>query len=157
MNMLPGDGENKTTDEAVYFYTPRYYVFDNFSACSVSLWGQVFPTAEHAYQWKKFCEHSPSVAQRILKAPSPYAVKKVSDAHKDQVSPDWSRQKKSVMEEILRAKLAQHEDVASKLKETHHKIIIENSPTDRYWGIGVEGTGQNILGTLWMKLRDEII
>ena len=71
--------------------------------------------------------------------------------------PDWSGQKKSVMEEILRAKLAQHENVARKLKETHHKIIIENSPTDRYWGIGVEGNGQNILGTLWMKLRDEII
>jgi ribA/ribD-fused uncharacterized protein len=154
--MLPGNGENIVTDDAVYFYTPLYYVFDNFSAYTVTLWNKTFMTAEHAYQWRKFSDSSPEIAQLIAAAPSPYAVKKISDAHKNLVPDAWHEQKKVVMEEILRAKLAQHENVLCKLKETHQKNIYENSPTDGYWGVGVNGDGENILGELWMKLRDEL-
>ncbi len=50
---------NIETDAEILFYTPYYHVFDNFSAHAVEIWGKLFPTSEHAYQWKKFEESAP--------------------------------------------------------------------------------------------------
>ena len=147
---------NYVTEDAVYFYTPRYYAFDNFSAFTIELWGQVFATGEHAYQWKKYSKSNPYLAEQILRAPSAYATKKLSDANKDSVDPAWQGEKLSCMEEIIRAKINQHEKVKSLLLETEDKRIIENSPTDNFWGIGANGSGENRLGKIWMKLRDEL-
>ncbi len=142
------------TDEGIYFYTPKYYALDNFAAFQVEIWGSIFATSEHAYQWKKYDGSAPEIAEQILNATSPNAVKNISDVHKSEVDPDFD--KLAVMEEILRTKLAQHDKVRRVLVETGKKTIYENSPTDNYWGIG-DGSGQNVLGELWMKLRSEII
>ncbi len=146
---------NYVTTEAVYFYTPQYYAFDSFSAFAVELWDKVFPTAEHAYQWKKFSFSASSVAEEIFNARSARDTKVIADRHRDDVSPEWNDLKVSFMEEILRAKLGQHEKVKSLLQETKSLEIIENSPTDIFWGIG-NGEGKNELGKLWMKLRSEL-
>ncbi len=147
---------NHVTDKAVYFYTPRYYAFDNFSAFAVELWGNVFTTAEHAYQWKKFDFSHSLTAELILNARSARDTKVIADKHKDEISLTWDEGKMFFMEEILRAKLTQHEKVQALLLETVGKDIIENSPTDSFWGIGEEGKGENHLGKLWMKLRSEL-
>ena len=147
---------NFVTDKAVYFYTPTFYAFDNFSAFAIQLWGQMFPTAEHAYQWKKFNFSNSATAGLILEARSARDTKVISNAHADEVSPEWNDVKLIFMEEILSAKISQHGKVSALLAETKSKDIIENSPTDLYWGIGADGTGQNQLGKLWMKLRDEL-
>ena len=60
------------------------------------------------------------------------------------------------MEEILRAKVAQHEKVQRMLRETGTKKIIENSPIDGLWGIGPDGKGENMLGKIWMKIRQDL-
>jgi len=147
---------NKETDDAVYFFTPKFYALDNFAAYTVQIWGHVFPTSEHVYQWKKYVISRPDLAQAILEAGSPSAVKKISDANKEGVDPEFRNKKVQIMEEILRAKANQHETVVRVLKETGSKRIIENSPMDDFWGIG-SGNGQNMLGVLWMKIRDELV
>jgi ribA/ribD-fused uncharacterized protein len=154
MTKYPHNNACKETDDAVYFYTPKHYCLDNFAAFSIDIWGKTFATSEHAYMWKKFAVSAPEVATQILEATSPNAVKKISDAHKADVAKDFD--KLAVMEEILNAKLAQHEKVRRVLKETGEKTIYENSPTDEYWGAGESGNGQNKLGELWMKLRNII-
>lgn len=58
------------------------------------------------------------------------------------------------MEELLHAKHEQHEDVQEVLKKTDRKKIVENSPTDHFWGIGPNNDGQNMIGKIWMNLRD---
>ncbi len=60
------------------------------------------------------------------------------------------------MEEILHAKAEQHEDVCEILKKTGVRTIVENSPIDDFWGCGSDGKGKNIVGSLWMKIRDEL-
>jgi len=147
---------NYETDTAVFFYTPHFYVFDNFSSFAIEIWGRVFPTAEHAYQWKKFDYSKSAVAEQILIAKSARDTKVISDANKAVVDPAWDTAKLTFMEEILRAKMAQHEVVKKRLIQTTGKDIIENSPTDSFWGCA-DGTGANHLGKLWMKLRDELI
>ena len=145
---------NQVTDDKVYFYTPRYYVLDNFSAYTVEIWGKKFSTAEHAFQWKKFSIFHPLIAEEIFNSESPSAVKEISDSHKDKVYDGWKDEKARFMEEILIAKAHQHEKVRRMLLESGSREIIENSPTDNYWGIGPDGTGQNMLGKLWGKVRN---
>ncbi len=127
-----------------------------FSAFTVEIWGKIFRTSEHAYQWRKFPETAPEVAEKILNAGSPNAAKNIAQEHKDKVPASWfSGGRVSAMDEILRAKLAQHPEVREALSETGTRVIIENSPFDRYWGIGPEQDGENMLGKLWMKIREE--
>jgi ribA/ribD-fused uncharacterized protein len=140
--------------ESINFYTAPYYELDNFSAHQIQLWGTLFPTAEHAYQWKKFAESNPQLAQEILHAPSPYAVKQLSNAHKHEVQEFFMRSKCDVMEEILRAKAEQHFDVRHVLVESGKNMLVENSQADSFWGIGGEGNGENMLGKIWMKIRE---
>ncbi|OGI90475.1 hypothetical protein A2911_02710 [Candidatus Nomurabacteria bacterium RIFCSPLOWO2_01_FULL_40_15] len=144
---------NKETNQAVYFFTPPHYALDNFSAFSVEIWGKLFMTSEHAYQWKKYHVNHLDIAEEIFTAGSSHQVKKISDANKDKVSSDFHKDKIYIMEEILRVKLQQHEKVQRTLKETGSKEIIENNPNDEFWGIG-SGNGQNMLGKIWMKIRD---
>ncbi len=64
--------------------------------------------------------------------------------------------KAAVMEDIFRAKLAQHQDIADILRLSGtrglHKVW-----DDAYWGTGKDGSGQNVMGKIWMKLRDELL
>ena len=154
MEQFPGNNFNKETEDVIYFYTPVFYALDNFSAHIIEIWGKRFQTSEHAYQWKKFIDSNPNIADRIFRATSPNEVKRISDAHKSDVSPKFHEIKIEIMEEILRAKAAQHEKIRRILKESNTKTIIENSPVDSFWGAGSDGKGENVLGKLWMKIRD---
>jgi ribA/ribD-fused uncharacterized protein len=147
------DGLNKETEEAVYFFTTAFHPLDPYSAHAIYLWGQDFPTAEHAFQWKKFSECRPEIAAKILSARSPEAVKEISNAHKADQPTDWRDVRVAVMEEIFTAKTDQHKDVQEILVETGNREIIENSPIDNFWGIGPAQDGQNIIGKIWMKIR----
>ena len=60
-----------------------------------------------------------------------------------------------LMEKILRCKIEQNPYVLKKLLETGDYLIVEDSPKDNYWGWGMDRTGENHLGQLWMKLREE--
>jgi len=156
--MYPDTDEqlNYATEETIYFFTPAFHPLDNFSAHAIEVWGVLFPTVEHAYQWKKFSLIRPDIAQQILLARSPDAVKKISDPNISNQPEDWHERRVSIMEEILRVKAEQHEDVREILKKTETRRIIENSPIDNFFGGGPDGNGKNIVGELWMKIRDEL-
>ena len=57
----------------------------------------------------------------------------------------------------LYSSLEQNPYVKKKLLETKDYLIVEDSPKDSYWGWGEDRNGENHLGKLWMKLRDELI
>jgi predicted NAD-dependent protein-ADP-ribosyltransferase YbiA (DUF1768 family) len=42
------------------------------------------------------------------------------------------------------------------LLATGDEEIIEAAPTDTYWGVGRDGTGQNKLGKIIARIRDEL-
>ncbi len=148
---------NKETDEAIYFFTPAFHVFDSFSAHIIKLWGLTFPTAEHAYHWKKFSEVKPEIAIQILTIKSPEMAWRLARQYNSEIPKDWyEKHAVSLMEEIFRAKAEQNEDVRERLIKTGRKQIIENSPVDSFWGIGPKGDGQNMVGKIWMKIRDEL-
>lgn len=145
---------NRETDKEVYFFTPAFYPLDNFSAHTVKIWGKIFPTSEHAFQWKKFSDSYPELAESILTASSPHMAKEIADQNKNKIASDWHEKRVVVMEEILKVKVKQHEDVQDALRRTRNRLIIENSPVDSFWGIGPDRNGENMLGKIWMKIRN---
>mgnify|MGYP002520092451 CR=1 FL=1 len=60
------------------------------------------------------------------------------------------------MEDLLRLKLEQNPYVKKKLLQTGDYLIVEDSPKDDFWGWGPNRDGNNQLGKLWMKLREEL-
>lgn len=140
----------------IKFYTPEFYVFNNFSAHAIEFREKLYPTCEHAYQAAK-C--SDLVGQEAIRnARSPLEAKRLAnETYKAAKDPDWKNKKVAVVEEILRAKLTQHPEAREALRKSGDEEIVEDSPTDYFWGIGADGTGQNVLGKLWMKLRAEMI
>jgi ribA/ribD-fused uncharacterized protein len=138
----------------ITFYTPKFYVFNNFSAHAIEFRGKLYPTCEHAYQATKCAD--PAGREAIRRARSPLQAKSLAnETYKAAKDADWGNKKVAVAEQILRAKLAQHPEARDALRESGHEDIVEDSPTDYFWGEGADGSGQNVLGKLWMKLRDE--
>lgn len=143
------------TDQQVCFYEQDFYVLSNFSSFRLFWKGVDFDTSEAAYHWEKFPDQ-PQVQGAILKARSAHDAYKVAEANKPLRRPDWDLVKVSIMKDILRAKVDQHEYVRRKLIATGDRELIEDSWRDDFWGWGPHRDGQNMLGKLWMEVRSEI-
>lgn len=143
-------------DEFIGFYPREWFVLDNFSSFGIDYKGYRYPTVEHAYQSLKFETSCPELAARIRDARSAHEAQKLAYSWKDMVREDWEDIKVAVMMDLLRTKLVQNPYVAKKLLQTKDYLICEDSPKDAFWGIGFNRDGQNQLGKLYMKLRDEL-
>ncbi|MCL2281030.1 NADAR family protein [Candidatus Saccharibacteria bacterium] len=152
------DPDLETSGKIIGFYPREFFVFDNFASFAVDYQGRRYPTSEHAYQAAKFWQTAPDLAEEIVRARSAHEAYKLAKDNKNKQLKNWDTVKLSIMEEILRAKLAQNPYVAQKLREA--KIldleIVEDSPKDDFWGWGKNRDGRNELGKIWMKLRDEL-
>lgn len=142
-------------NDQVLFYENDAYLFSNWSAHAVEVFGELFPTAEHAYHYKKYDKNHPEIAKRIKLARSPYLCKEITReiGIKEKCREDWDSVKIDIMREIVQAKFEQHEEVRNNLKLTGIKELVENSPVDYFWGCGEDRTGQNWLGKIWMEVR----
>ncbi|MBO7393826.1 MAG: NADAR family protein [Abditibacteriota bacterium] len=143
-------------DEVIGFYTREFYALDNFSSFKVLYKGHLYSSSEEAYQAAKFIGVAPEVEQKIKNSYSAYEAKEIASENRDKQRKDWDEVKVQIMEELLRLKLAQNPYVKKKLLETGDCLIVEDSPKDSFWGWGKDRKGENTLGKLWMKLRDEL-
>lgn len=143
------------TDSQVFFYEQEFYVLSNFSAFRLYWKRKYFDTAEAAYHWEKFPDH-PLIRASIMMAPSAHEAFKIAEREQAHRRYDWHDVKVDIMRGILREKVAQHEYVRLKLLATGTRELIEDSWRDDFWGWGPNRDGQNMLGKLWMEVRDEI-
>ena len=142
-------------NEPINFVENRFHYLSPFSAHQIKIWGEVFPTVEHAYQASRI-KFSPE-RDSIKNAPSPLDAWREGQKHKNDADlqvPDFD--KDAVMEELFRAKIQQHPDISIVLKESGDRDLLKVYETDYYWGTGKDGSGQNKMGKLWMKLRAEL-
>ena len=150
------------TDHQVFFYEQDFYVLSNFSAFRVQWRGIDFDTSEHAYHWEKFRDQPPTwnsvglIAEQVRLAPSAHAAFKLAEICKPHRRPDWDDVKVEIMRGILKAKVDQHEYVRRKLLETGTRELVEDSWRDDFWGWGPNKDGKNMLGRIWMEIRDEL-
>lgn len=143
-------------NEVIGFYPREFYCLDNFSSFKVEYEGYLYSSLEEAYQSLGFVSSAPEIAEKIKRSHSAHEAQKIAYDNKDKRQSNWDEVKLDVMEKLLRAKIDQNPYVKKKLLETKDYIIVEDSPKDSFWGWGSDRNGQNNLGKLWMKLRDEL-
>ncbi len=150
------DPDLSVDGEVIGFYEREFYPFSNFSSFKVRWRDTTWMTSEHAYQAAHFFETAPELAETIRLALSAHEAFKLAKTNTDKLPANWDEQKLPIMNEIVRAKCQQHAYIQEKLGMTGTKLIVEDSPVDSYWGWGPDRQGRNELGTIWMKLREEL-
>ena len=159
---VPESSCSKITSTAYLFYRhskrngklPQGWMFSNFSHHFIKTKGIVWLTAEHLFQALKFEGSDDAYYRKISEAKSPMIAKRMGQSRKHPLRDDWEDIKDDIMYFVIYTKFMQHKDVQDELEATGDRVIIENSPKDRYWGCGKDGKGRNQLGKTFMKVRD---
>ena len=103
--------------------------------------------------------------QKILDCKHPNEAKKLGRAVKNFDSEIWDSKKYVIVYKANLAKFSQHEPLKEFLLNTKNRVIVEASPVDNIWGIGMakdhkhvenpnKWKGYNLLGYVLMEVRD---
>ena len=107
------------------------------------------------------------IRQRIMEASDPKAIKALGKKVKNFDQTVWDKAKYSIVLNGNYYKFSQNKEMREYLISTENKILVEASPLDTIWGIGLskENTkaynpntwrGKNLLGFALMEVRDEL-
>lgn len=129
----------------------KYCFLSNFYPTPVSYSGVIYPSAENAFQAAK-CANPKD--RRQFKFYSPSEAKR--NGRRVRLRPNWNAMRLPIMKMIVKDKFAHNPELADKLRATGDaELIEENDWNDRFWGV-CNGIGENHLGKILMKIRDEI-
>lgn len=140
----------------IYFYstTDEHGYMSNFARYSIHLDGKRWATTEHYFQAQKFVGTPHEEEVRAAKTP-----KEAARRGRERTRPlrrDWESVKDDVMRKAVRAKFAQHPEIAAQLLATGDAKLVEKTTGDHYWGCGTSGAGKNMLGVILMEIRAEL-
>lgn len=155
--------EKPTCPEAapgvVRFYSTNegpFKDFSNFKKCQIVLNNKEYISVENWIQSQKFVGTDDEYAEKIRTTSNPALTRIMGKSKKHPIREDWDNIRNKVMLQGLRAKFKTHTALTDLLLSTGNALIEEESPTDSYWGIGVDGTGNNTMGKLLMQVREEL-
>jgi ribA/ribD-fused uncharacterized protein len=108
-----------------------------------------------------------AIADKILKEKFPKNIKALGRRISNFDEDVWSTNKIEIVTNGTYLKFSQNKDILRKLMATGDKILVEASPYDRIWGIGLSARhkdaknpskwkGQNLLGKILMDVRDQL-
>lgn len=128
----------------------------------------LYPTAEHYMMREKallFGQNA--LAEEILHSSSPAKAKELGRKvlHFDENT--WQQHRFDIVFRGNLAKFSQNDHLRAYLLQTGKRILVEASPVDTIWGIGLDKysskaenpllwQGENLLGFALMKVRDEL-
>jgi len=132
---------------------------------SFTIEGQEYVTAEHwmmASKARLFGDHD--ALSKILETPDPRRVREIGRGVRKFRQAVWEHNARRIVTEGNIAKFGQDEDLKSFLLGTGDALLVEASPYDRIWGIGLRAEdpranspatwdGQNLLGFALMDVR----
>lgn len=130
--------------------------------------GERFATAEHWMMVAKarlFGDHE--AAEKILASASPAQAKNLGRTVRGYDDAVWREHRFDIVARGSQAKFAASPDLRTYLVATGQRILVEASPQDRIWGIGLTGDspaaanpeqwrGLNLLGFALMEARDRL-
>ncbi|GIM97021.1 NADAR family protein [Paractinoplanes toevensis] len=130
--------------------------------------GVLFRSAEHYMMWRKaMLFGDEETAGRIVRAGHPRDAKMLGRGVAGFDEPTWVQQRFPIVVEASRHKFGQHADLRAWLLGTGDRVLVEASPTDRIWGIGLPAAdpratdparweGLNLLGFALMRARADL-
>jgi ribA/ribD-fused uncharacterized protein len=127
-----------------------------------------YATAEHWMMAEKArLFGNDEVRRRILAAKHPAEAKKLGREVTGFDAPVWDAQKYDLVQVGNHHKFSQHTELKEYLLNTGQRVLVEASPADAIWGIGLTADhpnasqaaawpGQNLLGFALMEVRDQL-
>ena len=127
-----------------------------------------FATAEHYMMVQKAELFGDlKIRPQILAAATPGAAKALGRKVKDFDEVRWIDERFAIVCRANRAKFSQHADLGRFLLHTGSRVLVEASPVDTVWGIGLaqddaqardpnQWRGLNLLGFALMQVRTEL-
>ncbi len=139
-------------------FNGEYRYLSNFWRCNldaIEVAGELLTplTVEHAYQAAKFLDDA--TRKYILTAPGPAEAKKLGQG--GLIRSDWDSVKFEAMDTFIAQKFSDlNPQLCLALVATGDAMLVEgNTWGDTIWGV-CRGVGQNHLGKLLMRRRDEL-
>jgi ribA/ribD-fused uncharacterized protein len=142
--------------------------FSQWYAAPFRLDGLIYRTAEHWMMAEKArLFHDSEILKQILGANSPAEAKKLGRRVHNFDPIVWDEVKYDIVVKGNLHKFSQHQDLKKFLLSTYQRILVEASPVDSIWGIGMAADeagienpyhwkGDNLLGFALMEVRDEL-
>ena len=130
--------------------------------------GKIYVSAEHWMMAKKAeLFNDVEIAERIMQAKSPAEAKKLGRLVKNFSPGLWNEHKFRIVIEGNYHKFSQHKPLLDFLLQTGERVLVEASPVDPVWGIGLAAEddkasnpllwkGENLLGFALMEVRDRL-
>lgn len=152
----------------------QYKWMSNFHVAIFTLQGHQWASIEHWYQAMKALD--PDVQAMVRSAGTPGEAKRLGRVIA--CRPDWEdivgtpalhtllQDDKGPLVHLVKdhfmftgliAKFTQRKELREALLLTASEELVEDSPTDLYWGIGKNGTGLNKLGRMLQLVRSQLI
>lgn len=141
-------------------------IYSNFYPYEFEYKGITFETSEKAIMWEKanvFSDHG--MATRILETKKPWDAKFLGRRIKPFNEEMWEQHREDVYYNVLLEKF--RGSLRDELVSTGSLHLVEASPTDCIWGIGLDEThpdalhpakwrGLNLLGKVLMRVRETL-
>ena len=151
------DKDNNEIEYSVNAYCTKIFPLENFSAFGLEMDGIYFYTSEHAFQYLKFVDTNMDIANEIRNIKSPYEAREIAGKYKSERVKNWSDIKYDIMEKVIKLKVEQNKIVKECLNNTRGYTIVEFcEDEDTDWGLDKNFQGENNLGKILMKIRDEM-
>ena len=153
--------QTSQTNTHLYFWGS---VFSNFYPIKFIHQNNVFYNSEQAFMWRKALYFNDlETASKILKDSNPQSAKSLGRKIKN-YNDTWDNVREQIMTEVNIDKY-QDNNLQKILLSTYPLIIVEASPVDKIWGVGLSKEdplilnennwqGQNLLGKVLMYVRE---
>lgn len=155
----------KITDKYVFFWNGT---FSQWYPSKFEVDGIQYNTAEqYMMHQKALFFDDKEIAEKILQTDRPDEQKSLGRQVKNFNSDRWAKACLRIVYKGNLAKFTQNQDLRKQLEETGDRILVEASPYDQIWGIGMgenevgiedpeNWKGQNLLGWSIMMVRQQI-
>lgn len=131
--------------------------------------GMSFATAEHYMMYHKaILFNNSDIASRILQSNHPGEAKKLGREVVGFVEDVWNSKRFDIVVNANKLKFSQNTELGDFLLSTGKRVLVEASPVDKIWGIGLaednefaavpqKWKGLNLLGYALMEVRSQMV
>lgn len=155
----------RSTNTHIYFWRG---IFSNWYPCQFTIDNILFYNTEQAFMYRKaILFDDKETAEKIIAEKDPHLVKKFGREIKDYNDDVWSLARRDAMFKVNLEKFKQNPGLAIQLLDTGDKVLVEASPYDKVWGVGLaedddrildesNWQGTNLLGNVLENVRKHI-